>query len=143
MGITNISVIGMIKDKKHRTKGLILDSGEFLDLKNENKNENENDKYNEAMLEVDEKLEMLRLVTAIQDETHRFAISYTKKLSKKRNIKYSLETIKGVGQAKRKILLQEFGSIRAISDATVDNLEKIKGINKELAEEIYNHFRSK
>ena len=82
----------------------------------------------------------LLFLTTVQNEVHRFAITYQRKLSGKRNIKYKLETIDGIGPAKRRNLLAHFGTIKAVENATVEDLKGVKGISDKDAEAIYNHF---
>ena len=82
----------------------------------------------------------MRFLTTVQNEVHRFAISYQRKLSGKRNMRYKLEGIPGIGPAKRKLLLESFGTIKAVSEASVENLAQVKGISEKDAEAIYGFF---
>ena len=66
--------------------------------------------------------------------------SKTKKLSKKRNIRYKLENIECIGPAKRKALLQALGSVKAVEDADVETLSGVKGISDKDAKMIYGYF---
>ena len=122
-----IALAGMVKDNRHRTRGLVTLDGTTIDLA-------------EDAREDEEMMVLFRLVTAVQNEVHRFAITYQRKLSKKRNLTYSLETIPGIGSAKRKSLMKHFGSIKAISQADVESLKQAERISEKDAEAIYNHF---
>ncbi len=122
-----IYVAGMVKDKRHRTRGLTLPSGETLELA-------------ERAATNAEDLLLLRLITAIQNEVHRFALSYQRKLSKKRHLSFRLETIEGIGPAKRKALLAHFTTIGRIASAEVAELLEVPRISEENAKAIYNHF---
>ncbi|MDD2393325.1 MAG: excinuclease ABC subunit UvrC [Eubacteriales bacterium] len=133
-GIENIAVLGMVKDSKHRTRGLADASGKELRL-----TVSEN---NDDGLESDDRRNLLRLISGIQDEAHRFAGNYTRKLSRKRQLKFSLESIPGVGETRRKILMRKFGSIRAVKSASVEELETTDGIDRKTAQEIYKYFHS-
>ena len=84
---------------------------------------------------------LFRLITGIQNEVHRFAITYQRKLSKKRNLTYSLETIPGIGTAKRKALMKHFGSIKAISKASKEELMEAERISGKDADAIIAHFQ--
>jgi len=78
----------------------------------------------------------LLLLKRIRDEAHRFAITYNRKVRSKRTIASALDGIAGVGKARRESLLKEFGSVERIKQATVDDLARVKGISKRLAEKI-------
>lgn len=126
----NIFVAGMVKNRKHQTSGLVLPSGEVIDLLDNARNDEE------AMV-------LLRLIAGVQNEVHRFAITYQRKLSKKRNLTYKLESIEGIGPTKRKKLLQAFGTIKKISEASVEELNAVNGISATNADAIYLHFHAK
>jgi len=130
----SIPVMGMVKDNRHRTRGLIKSDGTEILLINKSSSE-------KSPLSEEEQRSVLKLVAAIQNETHRFAVSYTRKLSGKRNMKFSLEGIKGIGPERRKSLLTHFGTIREISKAGIEELEKVEKMNKEAALEVYKHFK--
>ena len=76
----------------------------------------------------------LMLLKRIRDEAHRFAITYNRKVRSKRTIKSVLDEIKGIGPAKRQLLLKTFGSVARIKQLNADELTKLKGITKELAD---------
>lgn len=84
--------------------------------------------------------EALFLLQRIRDEAHRFAVSYHRKVRSK-NIDHSeLDEIKGVGNKRKMSLLREFGDLENIKKATVEELIKVKGMNKTVAQSIYDHF---
>ncbi|MBQ0011842.1 MAG: excinuclease ABC subunit UvrC [Clostridiales bacterium] len=122
-----VQLAGMVKDRRHQTHGLVNRDGVSINLAEEARDD-------------EEMLALYRMVTAVQNEVHRFAISYQRKLSKKRNLTYSLETIPGIGQAKRKNLMKAFGSIKAISEASIEEIQKVERITAKDAEAIYQHF---
>ncbi len=121
-----ILLAGMFKNKKHKTAGLVFPDGREIFLDKDNLN--------------DDELVLLRFLTAIQNEVHRFAITYQRKLSAKRNLKYRLEDIQGIGPAKRKKLLAHFGTIKKISEATKEELMECPSITSENADRIIEHF---
>ena len=116
----SIPVCGMVKDDKHRTRGLY---------------------YQNQMVEFPKNGTSFDLVTRIQDEAHRFAITYHKNLRGKTQVKSVLDDIKGVGPARRKNLMKHFKELSKIKEASIEELMKVEGITKEVAHEIYNHFR--
>lgn len=79
----------------------------------------------------------LHLIQRIRDEAHRFAISLHRKQRGKKTIRSSLEDIPGIGKAKRMAILQHFGGLQEVLQASVDELAKVPGISYELAERIY------
>lgn len=109
--IQEIKVFGMVKDDKHQTRALM----------DHNRNE----------LKISD--ELLKLITLFQDTVHDTAIGYHKKLRNKSVTKSELDDIEGIGPAKKKLLLQTFGSVDKIKNAKVEELMKVKGITEELA----------
>ena len=80
--------------------------------------------------------ELMNLITLFQDTVHNTAIGYHKKLRNKEITKSELDEIEGIGPAKKKALLQKFGSVEKIKQASLEELIQIKGINEEIAERI-------
>ena len=76
----------------------------------------------------------------LRDEAHRFAIGTHRKRRAKSMTKSSLDDIEGVGSRRKRDLLNHFGSVDSIKDASVDDISKVTGINKKTAENIYNYF---
>ncbi|RKX29161.1 MAG: excinuclease ABC subunit C [Candidatus Zixiibacteriota bacterium] len=78
----------------------------------------------------------LLLLKRIRDEAHRFAVTYNRKVRSRRTIKSELDKVKGIGPARRDMLLRKFGSVEQIKRLSVDELASLKGITKKLAETI-------
>jgi len=128
MGLKDrIIAAGMVKNKKHQTRGLALLDGRIIELLEESSTSSDS-------------LILLRLLTAIQNEVHRFAINYQRKLSKKRNFSFKLENIEGIGPSKRTSLLSHFGTIGKIRLATEEELKKAPKISEKDAAAIYQYF---
>ena len=117
----NVPLFGMVKDSKHRTRAIATNGGDISIKANES---------------------AYRLVTAIQDEVHRFAIGYHKKRRSKKMLSSELLAIEGIGEAKAKALLKHFKTMKAIREASVDELSAVAGINRSLAEKIYSEFNN-
>ena len=110
----DIKIFGMVKNDKHQTRALM----------DENRNE----------IEISEKL--FNLITLFQDTVHDTAITYHRKLRDKALTSSELNEIEGIGEVKKKELLKTFGSVEKIRNASIDEITKIKGINKELVTKI-------
>ncbi len=117
---SDIPLFAMVKDDKHRTAALLRPDGSRVGLK--------------------PRSEEFRLVSAIQEEVHRFAIEYHRTLRGKRMRGSSLEQIQGVGPKSVQKLLKYFGSVKAVQDADAETLRKA-GISKTVAENIYRFYR--
>ena len=110
----DIPVFGMVKDDKHRSKNLIDENRNIIKLTEEQMN----------------------FVTRLQDEVHNVAIEYNRKLREKDTSKSMLDRIPGIGKKRKQELLKKFGSIEGIKKASLEEIEKIKGINADLARNI-------
>ncbi|MDO5734619.1 MAG: excinuclease ABC subunit UvrC [Eubacteriales bacterium] len=128
----DIPLAGIVKDERHRTRGLVRTDGEIFELSTESEGEQPEERS--------ERLGLLRLLTAIQNEAHRFANRLLSKQHKKRSFKYSLDEIEGVGPGRRKALLKEFKSLKAISQASLAELEATPGLPRKVAAAVYRHF---
>jgi excinuclease ABC subunit C len=84
----------------------------------------------------------LRMLQQLRDEAHRFALSYHHWLKQKNDFSSELDDIADVGETRRKTLLKHFGSSKRVREASTDELQKVPGIGKSLAEKIYLHLRS-
>ncbi len=115
----DIPVCGLVKDDFHKTRGII---------------------YNNKEIRLDEDSLGFRLIYKIQEEAHRFAISYHRSLRSKKMFKSELDDIKGIGEKRKVELLKHFQSIDRIKNASIEELAEVKGMNKLVAEELYNHF---
>lgn len=83
----------------------------------------------------------LRILQNIRDEAHRFAITFHRQLRSKNEIKSPLDDIKGLGKVKKQALLKQFETFDAIKKASVEELNMVKGIDKNLAITIYNYLQ--
>ena len=115
----DIPVFGMVKDSKHRTRA-IASGGEEIAIN-----------YGR---------EVFTLVSTIQEEVHRFAISYHKSKHSQNTIKTALTQIEGIGEKKASNLLLHFKTIAKIKNATPEDLGSVPGISKKDAQNIYEHF---
>ncbi|MCE5360285.1 MAG: excinuclease ABC subunit C, partial [Acidithiobacillus sp.] len=78
----------------------------------------------------------------IRDEAHRFAIGGHRARRQKARQESELDTIGGIGPKRRGALLRHFGGLRGIRDAGVEDLQRVEGIRRELAQRIYDHFHT-
>lgn len=115
----NIPVCGMVKDEKHRTRGLYFENRE---------------------IPIDRGSEGFRLITRIQDEAHRFAIEYHRSLRTKGQVHSILDDIEGIGTARRKALMKAFQSLDAIREADVETLAAVPSMNRGAAQKVYDFF---
>ena len=114
-----IPVCGMVKDDNHRTRGLY---------------------FNNVELPIDTHSEGFKLITRIQDEAHRFAITYHRSLRSKAQVHSVLDEIPGVGPSRRKALMKYFKSIEELRAADTAKISEVPGITANVAEEIYHFF---
>lgn len=115
----DVPVFGMVKDNKHRTRAIAWGGGEIT---------------------INDNRSVFTLVSEIQEEVHRFSIGYHRKKHAKGGLTLSLTQINGIGEQKAKALFKEFKTIKAIKSASVEDLQRVKGINKDLAEKIYLYY---
>lgn len=115
----DIPVCGMVKDDKHRTRGLF---------------------YNNVEIPIDHSGEGFRLITRIQDEAHRFAIEYHRLLRSKGQVRSILDDIPGVGPSRRKALMKHYQSLDRIKEATVEELKELPSMNIDSAKKVYAFF---
>lgn len=115
----NIPVCGMVKDDKHRTRGLYFHNEELpMNLNSEG----------------------FHLLTRIQDETHRFAIEYHRSLRGKDQVHSILDEIEGIGPTRRRALMKAFGSQEAIRAASEEELAAVDAMNAASARAVYLFF---
>lgn len=119
MGL-EIPVCGLVKDESHNTRGII---------------------YRNKEISLDINSSTFRFITRIQDEAHRFAISYHRSLRSKKLFKSVLDDIKGIGKIRKKALLKNFGSIDGIKKASIEELSEVESMNRTVSEEVYRFFR--
>ena len=115
----NIPVCGLVKDDKHATRGII---------------------YNNEELIINRSSNLMQLIRRIQDEVHRFAITYHRSLRDKNTLHSVLDDIPNVGEKRRRALLMKFGSVDNIKSATLEQLLETPSINNKAAESIYQYF---
>ena len=115
----NIPVCGLVKDDKHATRGII---------------------YNNEELIINRSSNLMQLIRRIQDEVHRFAITYHRSLRDKKTLHSVLDDIPNVGEKRRRALLMKFGSVDNIKSATLEQLLETPSINNKAAESIYQYF---
>lgn len=151
-GFADLALAGMVKDRRHRTRGLVLADGNVVELAESLGLLKENAPHPESRAEIswfsedpgverEQKLALLRLLTGIQNEAHRVAGQANRRLNKKRQTRFKLEDIPGVGPKKRQKLMQAFRSIKEISQADVEELlAKVPSLGQTTAENIYTHF---
>lgn len=115
----HIPVCGMVKDDRHRTKGLLYNGQEVI---------------------LPTHSEGFKLITRVQDEVHRFSIEYHKKLRSKAQVQSVLDGISGVGKERKKLLMIHFKSVDKLRQASLSEIEQVEGIPPQVASNIYNYF---
>lgn len=118
----DIPVCGLVKDDFHNTRGII---------------------FNNEEINLDEDSYGFKLIYKIQEEAHRFAISYHRSLRSKKMFKSELDDIKGIGEKRKRELFKHFHTIDNIKKASVEELTKVEGMNRRVAKDLYEHFRNK
>lgn len=114
-----IPVAGMVKDDKHATRGLIYENKEIMLLRNTS---------------------LYRLISSMQNEVHRFAISYHRNLRKKNTFKTVLDKIEGIGEKRKLELIKYFGSVEGVRKASLEELEKAPRMNSKAAKNVFEFF---
>lgn len=115
----DIPFFGLVKDDRHRTRGLTTGTEE---------------------LAIKRQSASFAFLTRIQDEVHRFAVESHRKKHTKSLIASELESIQGVGEKRRALLLKHFKTVKALKEATKEEIISVKGIDKKTAEKIYDFF---
>ena len=115
----DIPVAGMVKDDRHRTRGLY---------------------FNNVEIPVGRDSEGFHLLTRIQDETHRFAIEYHRLLRGKEQVHSILDDIPGIGESRRKALMRHFADIESIRQAEPEELAAVPSMNARAAQSVYDFF---
>lgn len=118
MGI-QVPLFGMVKDDRHRTRAIALTGGEIA---------------------ISSHRRAFTLVSSIQDEVHRFAIGYHRQQRKKAAVSSTLTSIAGIGDARAKALLKHFKTVKAVSEADLQELENAPGMTKPSARRVYEYF---
>lgn len=115
-----VPIFGMVKDDRHRTRALVTPDGREIGIVN-----------NQAVFS---------LIGQIQEETHRFAITYHHESHTRSTVKSALDDIPGVGPKRREVLRKHFGTVKAIKEADVDTLSAV--VPRNTAEAVYRHFHA-
>jgi excinuclease ABC subunit C len=123
LGLTDVLMIGVAKgeERKAGMEQLVFADGRVTRLASDNPG--------------------LHLIQQVRDEAHRFAITGHRAARGKARITSSLETIDGIGPKKRKSLLAHFGGLQGVKGASIDDLMKVEGVSRELAERVWNALR--
>ncbi|HEY4543055.1 MAG TPA: helix-hairpin-helix domain-containing protein, partial [Tissierellaceae bacterium] len=116
----NIEVCGLVKDDKHDTRGIIYENEEYI-------------------LNIDSL--GFRMIYKIQEEAHRFAISYHRTLRDKNLFKSQLDGIKGIGEVRKRDLMKHFKSIEKIKNASLEELLEVESMNTLAGENLIKHFK--
>lgn len=116
----DVPLFGMVKDGKHRTRAITGYGGEIT---------------------INDNRSVFTLVSDIQEEVHRYAVSFHHKLKEKNTLNSPLTAIPGIGKVRARTLMREFGSLTKIKEADIDRLRKVDGISDSQAIAIYNYFR--
>ena len=117
----SIPVCGMVKDDHHNTRGLY---------------------FHDEELPIDRHSEGFHLITRIQDEAHRFAITYHRGLHTQNSVRSVLDEIPGVGDKRKKALMRHFDSIEALREADIDEIAALPEFNRKAAEEVAAYFKN-
>ena len=115
-----VPLFGMVKDSKHRTRAVATTGGDISIKANRS---------------------AYTLITRIQDEVHRFAITYHRNRRSNKMLNSELTAIDGVGVKRANALLKHFKTVTAVKNASIDELCKAEGINRPTAVKIYEHFK--
>ena len=89
---------------------------------------------------LDKSSKELKLITAIRDEAHRFAITYHRSRREKRTISSELDGIKGIGPTRKKKLIEAFGDVKSIAEASIEQINAVKGVDITTARAVYDYF---
>ena len=117
----DIPVCGMVKDDRHRTRGLY---------------------YRGELIPIQKDSEGFKLITRVQDEAHRFAITFHRSLRGKKQVHSILDDIPQIGPRRRKALMNYYTDLQALKEAQVEELEKIPSMNRASAQEVYRFFHT-
>lgn len=115
LGIDNISLFGMVKNSKHRTRALVDLNGNEVSIRNN--------------------LEVFNFFTRIQDEVHRFSISYMKRKNKSR-YQSEILNVKGIGEVKLKKLMSKYRTLKSIKEAEPSDIQKLISVNDDVMKDL-------
>ena len=111
-----VPIFGMVKDNNHRTRAITADGGE---------------------ISISETKAAFMLVTRIQDEVHRFAISYHRKKHRKSSFELGITSIRGIGEKKALKLLTAFKTTEALKKASPEEIAQVAGVSQSVAKDVY------
>ena len=114
-----IPIIGLVKDKNHKTNHIMTENYELL--------------------EVEKGSKLFLFLTRIQEEVHRYAITYHRNIKAKGALSSLLDLAPGIGEVRKKELLKRFGSLKRIKEASIEGLEEV--LNKDVAEKLYEYLK--
>ena len=115
----DVPLFGMVKDSKHRTRAIASDGGEIM---------------------ISEKRGVFTFLGSVQEEVHRYAVSYHHELKKKNTLSVALSEINGIGEKRAKALITRFRTLDAMKDAELDEILNVPGMTKDAAENVYRYF---
>jgi excinuclease ABC subunit C len=127
LDIVNVDVIGLAKEEGRHDKGATAEQVFVPNVKDP--------------ILLKRNSPILFLLQKIRDEAHRTAITFQRARRTKKTIKSSLDDIEGIGPAKRKILLKAFGSVKSIKEASLEQLQAVKGLSNANAKAVFDHLR--
>ena len=115
----NIPIIGLVKDKSHKTSHIMNEKYELLDVKKDSN--------------------LFLFLTKIQEEVHRYAITYHRNIKSKGALSSGLDVVPGIGEIRKKDLLRHFGSLKKMKEATLDELKEI--LPEEVANNLFTYLK--
>ena len=115
----NIPIIGLVKDKNHRTSHIMNENFEILDVKKDSN--------------------LFLFLTKIQEEVHRYAINYHRNIKAKGALASILDLVPGIGEIRRKELLKHFGSLKKMKEATKEELKEL--LPEDIAENLFSYLK--
>ena len=118
----DVPLFGLVKDSKHRTRAIAKEGGE---------------------LEIKSNRALFSLLTNIQDEVHRYSITFQRAKHKQKTYSLELTEVNGIGEAKARALLKEFKTKQKMKEATAEQLRKAAKISEEKARELYEFIQER
>ena len=115
----SIRIIGLVKDKKHRTNTIIDEDGNVLDVKGDSN--------------------LFLFLSRIQEEVHRYAITYHRSIRAKGALASVLDVVPGIGEVRKKELLKKFGSLKRLKEASVEELSEV--VSLEVAKDLFEYLK--
>ena len=115
----NIKIIGLIKDKKHKTTAIIDENGCKLDVKKDSN--------------------LFLFFSKIQEEVHRYAVTYHRNIKAKGALSSLLDVVPGIGEIRKKELLKRFGSLKKLKEASIDDLSEV--VSLDVAEKLFVYLK--